>query len=864
MMRFKCSGALALLLFILAMGSGLAYRVPSATAASGVPTALASLQQCITAQGKLDLVALVDQSGSLATSDPTDLRSIALREAMQQLAFLVEHRNIQVEGAIIGFASYTNVALDWTPLNKSTIDVFDQTIIKASVVRQGAAGNTNFVSALRASLNQFQLRDSEGSGCRALLWFTDGKLDISGYGGTQAIDQAGRSEICSVGGLADQLVNNSIVPIAVGLASPGGLQETDVESLKSYVQGPPGVCGSVVTAATGAYVPADHPETLFFSLQSVGDPSISPSQHPLYTCPEKATQCPTHDQLSIDRTVDSFRISAIALNSLENWHVIVTDPSGDSRAFGPTSPPQHFGGVSFSVASFDRNLQLDLTGKVDRREADGRWLFSFASTSKIGTPVRYAFSLWPNFHPMLATPKKFIRDGQVHFGEIVLIDDVSGKRLKNIRVNEISTSVSAGDGSTEGTPQSVVLTAQSNGSWRFPYSDTLQLDRIQMATSGSVLVGDTGTPMWFHGSQLVDTPLAPGYPTIVGTALSSSVLVPSTPITVTIKLKGGTSDTCLKVQNVSFTSSPTQHLKSTFGSAGACINIPAKQIVGLKFVDSVAKPENGRVVQRVTFALQVGNSPDVRVTSISIPFFVHRPVNVTTATMKSVLLTILGLIPPFGILIFFRRRSVSFENLGAIRAMAYSFEGVISGETVVNVSTSEDTFQAPPPRSTVTEISSKSSKWNFELAGYEISLRGGDGIVRRFADLFRWPRAQVRRSNLSEFALWDPRTNSVSNLSAKSKDLPVSLVGSWLISPNGVTGPVAGLTDSFTRQEEKFSWELLLFTSDSVGQQEMDKVLQELGKYIGDIYSQFIAQNKKDKSLNEENSDSVTVERDYL
>jgi len=252
------------------------------------------------------------------------------------------------------------------------------------------------------------------------------------------------------------------------------------------------------------------------------------------------------------------------------------------------------------------------------------------------------------------------------------------------------------------------------------------------------------------------------------------------------------------------------------------------------------------------------------VTSISVPFFVHRPVNVTTATIKSVLLTILGLIPPSGILIFFRRRSVSFENLGAIRTKAYSFEGLISGETVVNVSASEGTFQAPPPQSTVTSISSKSSKWNFELAGYEMSLGGGDGIARRFADLFRWPRAQVRRSNLSEFALWDPRTNSISTLSAKSKDLSVSLVGSWLISPIGVTGPVAGFTDSFARQEEKFSWELLLFTSDLVSQQEMDKVLQELRKYIGDIYSQFIAQNNKHKSLNEENSDSVTVERNYL
>jgi hypothetical protein len=248
--------------------------------------ALVRLAECVRDNRSVAALVLMDESGSLKKTDPDNQRVTAAKSAIESLANLAEH-NIdgekpQVQVAVGGFSvDYEEVA-GWTDLTYGSVDS-----VKRSV--DGLAGknsglDTDYAAALIGAKKVLDQKQSVP--CRALLWFTDGKYDIDPRKGktpTKAyapqikpfnkpkeLIAAGREIICKSGGLVDDLRNDKIGNIAVGLTAQ--LLPPDQAFLQALTNGksPTESCGSIDGNTTGAFIPVNNLAELISSFDTVG------------------------------------------------------------------------------------------------------------------------------------------------------------------------------------------------------------------------------------------------------------------------------------------------------------------------------------------------------------------------------------------------------------------------------------------------------------------------------------------------------------------------------------------------------------------------------------------------------------------
>ena len=229
----------------LAIVPGMAMHVSADAQSAGsgpAPASASGLSLCLDAAGDprpgaLDILVLLDDSGSLQRTDANGLRYEALDVLLRGLAALgggegFRDRNI----ALVSYGQRVDVLLPFRPLVGDEIDGI------VGDVRSRATGRqpfTDFIGGVRTAVDL--LGDRPSANCRILVWFTDGDHHMAGRSSSvsvedQLIDAADlREAFCGPNGLDTRIRERGINTFALML-EPFASRPVALEASKDVMQ----------------------------------------------------------------------------------------------------------------------------------------------------------------------------------------------------------------------------------------------------------------------------------------------------------------------------------------------------------------------------------------------------------------------------------------------------------------------------------------------------------------------------------------------------------------------------------------------------------------------------------------------------
>ncbi len=294
--------------------------------------ALPQLGACMAERGALDVVILMDETGSLVgefneatgsidTSVPgTDddhNRIPAAQSFVDELVARQADTGADVRVRVAGFGQeYHSGATDsanygpWQELNESSADKVKGEI--AQFQDRWEEVYTNYANALEGAYNDFARSGSENP-CRLLVTFTDGELTA------QEGEDAARERICRAGGIADRLRAGGITNVGIGLSSPD--KPADFGLMRGITDGSGGEpCGQ--PPFNGAFFEASNVGGLFAAFQR----ALSSGRDAVNEGPAAQTF-----EFTLDQSIDAVRFNAIAEENLgQGAHLVLTAPDGST------------------------------------------------------------------------------------------------------------------------------------------------------------------------------------------------------------------------------------------------------------------------------------------------------------------------------------------------------------------------------------------------------------------------------------------------------------------------------------------------------------------------------------------------------
>jgi hypothetical protein len=142
--------------------------------------ALAQIAECINRDDKdtLNVLYLVDDSGSLKWNDRDGIRTEALISSLRQFAEASENRPyFTINRSFTSFSNDFKVLKNWNKVTKSSFDS-DVNWINSVVPNLVDGSRTNWERGLQGSLDEFE-KVSKPTSCEILVWFTDGGLNVA-------------------------------------------------------------------------------------------------------------------------------------------------------------------------------------------------------------------------------------------------------------------------------------------------------------------------------------------------------------------------------------------------------------------------------------------------------------------------------------------------------------------------------------------------------------------------------------------------------------------------------------------------------------------------------------------------------------
>lgn len=261
--------ALAALAAIGVVASAGLVLAPPATAASDLSdagaSAFADVASCAANADHLLAAIVVDASGSLRQTDPDDERVGAIATALDSLASLHAGSNgsLDVQASLATFGAQYEELVGW-----GTVDGSQLAALESSATNDLPGRDKENLTDYRAALSgaqsslDVQAASLDGTSCKVLLWFTDGRLDVDGTGGNEPATDAARTELCTPQGQIDGVRGDRIAIIALALFTEGSVTQQDQDRLRAIAEGTggPETCGTVpipATSAGGAFLRAD-------------------------------------------------------------------------------------------------------------------------------------------------------------------------------------------------------------------------------------------------------------------------------------------------------------------------------------------------------------------------------------------------------------------------------------------------------------------------------------------------------------------------------------------------------------------------------------------------------------------------------
>ena len=444
----------ALWLALLTAGAGLSAEAAAADRSSPaqpgpVPSlsAVETFTSCLNSARRGDLLLLIDESNSLASSDPRDARVIAARYLLSRMSTFADRTGFELDVALAGFSDQFVLHSGWTPVGESTLPVLTEQVDAFADRDRGF--ETDYWTALEGARRALADQATPGGErrCQAVAWFSDGELDITprASGGDDgatklfsgpleitseaAADQAeaaAAESLCAPGGgLADQLRASGVVVFGIGLDS--GDRPLDFDLMRSIAAGesPSRSCGRPATRVPGEFELAADIDGLLFAFDDLIPPGPPISQE-RGTCP--VTECTTERHgFVLDSSVGKVEI----LGSVDRDGVdaVLAPPSGpsiplDPKAVGtPATFTRDRSTVTFTWLS-DRTVSVDLSGDTRVPGWSGEWALVFVDPTpdSPGARSRSNIHITGDLLPEWTNPPPVLHSGDVLDADFGLVD----------------------------------------------------------------------------------------------------------------------------------------------------------------------------------------------------------------------------------------------------------------------------------------------------------------------------------------------------------------------------------------------------------------------------------------------------------
>lgn len=614
-------------------------------ASAPVATAVQNLQACIAQNHEVEFVALVDTSGSLHQSDPRNSRVVALQESIEQLGSIASSEGVTVEITLLGFSNDVQIVAPWTTLNERSTSSL---IRKAAEFRGLNNGpTTNFPIALTTALSQLQHNATTAPNiCRAVLWFTDGAIDLGGGVATAAAV----AQMCRPGGPPDLLASNNVFTFAIGLSSPGGMSSGGQRQLKSYAIGGANdvtsSCGRSISTQSGAFFAVSDPPLLLFALTSILNPAIPGVPSKVVECASTATNCPADRQVWVDEGLSAFHVAADT-DSQSGTLILRLKGPGGTVDVDANHPVINYGGLSIATKSYSPG-SLDVTASLsDLSSARGQWSLTFVAPK--GTQPRsvyYAVNFLSNLTPHVVSGTPLVRRPQADQASIGLVNSSNGATVAGVRTLGMTASVSGAGATANRQSTSLTLTPSSDGRYGFTFVNNLPYPTLQIAMSGDLVLGPQNELVPISGLQSVEAPLPADYPLVrlVNDQLPS--LLPNTKTFGHIEVTGSSVPGCFYVVGVhNIVAQPLQVHSAIVpdpSSVATCLRVTPGQTTRVEVTSTMVTVASGFVSQSVTVMVRGNPNNQFQPVTLHMSFVAVKPLNVGKSVVVLLALLLLG------------------------------------------------------------------------------------------------------------------------------------------------------------------------------------------------------------------------------
>ena len=534
--------AIGLCLFGATLAATLAGVAGPAAAEDLSPTgdrAMAQIAGCAASADHLLVSIVVDESGSLRETDPTDQRVNGINSAIDVLADLRAGANgkLDVEANLGLFAEGYTPLVSWQGLD-ALHAAHLKAVSSAELPNRNRGDYTDYRAALTGARSTLDTRESQltGASCKVILWFTDGALDVRGDEGPAL------AELCAANGIADGVRAAHISVIALALFhEPSSVTAAQRERLRSVAEGSGAgaTCGRTPVrsdAAVGAYLRADNASALRRVFAGVGALIGGGSQ-------SWSVQCPSNKcvngvaKFAVDRGIAGFQI--IVDSADDTARIAISGPDGRAipLAAGTSAVP---GGTLKVSARAGLTTATVAFAKADGAQV-GPW--TVTSRDKAGKPSPVAVDLYYFWGARLA----IAAPTGVLIGEtspVTVTATVAGLTVSpdwyqamdvQLRAGTAKVPLAVGDG---GVLDGVVTLPRDGAPTELTMSAT--------ATATSTPSGIPLAPVL--ASVVLPTRLPPTYPTLTPTALVLPRITTADGASGVLRLHGtarGTTTACL-------------------------------------------------------------------------------------------------------------------------------------------------------------------------------------------------------------------------------------------------------------------------------------------------------------------------------
>jgi hypothetical protein len=396
---------------------------------------------CLASQKAGDLLILVDESGSLKSTDAQAARVQAAKYLVETLGRYADRTASKLDVAIAGFSSDYSIQQDWTPLTGTSVDSVNNKV--QTLAQRDSGADTDYWLALDGARQSLADRaQGNPNRCQAIAWFSDGKIDFSqrpgnrpyapdvdlgsAAGVTEMIRRATDS-ICRPGGLADQLRSAHVVMLGVGLGDSSS--DFGVMSAITTGTGPNGTrCGSIMDPKPGAFYRVSNIDQMLFAFDALNPvPRIEDSKPVCrqQVCPE------ARHNFVLDPSVKSVHI--LGSGGMPGIVPYLISPSNQQLQLSQRDGKvdTSIDGMPVSYEWQSGSAQTVLLQSANSPKWPGQWAIVYVDTTGQHPDAvsRVSIHITTDIFPALKSDRSSWHAGQVRKGVTFGLADAQGKPI---------------------------------------------------------------------------------------------------------------------------------------------------------------------------------------------------------------------------------------------------------------------------------------------------------------------------------------------------------------------------------------------------------------------------------------------------